>query len=56
MLFEALASGAFDHLKCQHTREFDQIFSQKRHMPAGGMGGFGTDWYIILNVLTTKSA
>ena len=23
MLFEALASGAFDHLKCQNTREFD---------------------------------
>ena len=23
ILLEALASGAFDHLKCQHTREFD---------------------------------
>ena len=23
ILREALASGAFDHLKCQHTREFD---------------------------------
>ena len=23
MLLEALASGAFDHVKCQHTREFD---------------------------------
>ena len=23
ILLEALASGAFDHLKCQHTREFE---------------------------------
>ena len=58
MLFEPLASGAFDHLKCQHTREF----FQKSHMPTGvplvtgGMDGFETEWCIILNVFTTKSA
>ena len=47
--FEALAGGAFDHLNCQHTREFDQNFSRVKY-PEGageGMGGFGIDWYII---------
>ena len=24
-----LAGGGFDHLNCQHTGEFDQIFSEK---------------------------
>ena len=48
-------SGAFDHLTCQHTVEFDQNFS-KSQMPGGlpggegggggGMGCFGIDWYI----------
>ena len=28
-LFEAPAGGAFDHLNCQHTGEFDQNFSKK---------------------------
>ena len=28
-LFEALAGGAFDHLNCQHTGEFDQNVSKK---------------------------
>ena len=32
MLFEVLASGAFDHLNCQHTVEFEFEF-----------GGFGID-------------
>ena len=47
ILLEALASGAFDHLKCQHTREFDSFFFQKSHMPAGvpGVtGGMGSFW------------
>ena len=26
----ALASGAFDHLNCKHTRKFDQNFSKKK--------------------------
>ena len=33
MIFKALASGAFDHLKCQHTREFDQFFFLKGRFP-----------------------
>ena len=32
MLFEVLASGAFDHLNCKHTGEFDQIFSKKSNV------------------------
>ena len=38
MLFEALASGAFDHLNCQHTGEFEQNFSNKSNarMFSGG--------------------
>ena len=27
--FEALAGGPFNHLNCQHTREFNQNFSKK---------------------------
>ena len=42
-LFEALAGGVFDHLNCQHTREFDQIPRGLR----GGMGSFVIDWYIM---------
>ena len=30
MLFEVLASRAFDHLNCQHTREFDQNFQKSQ--------------------------
>ena len=42
--FEVLASGAFDHLNCQHT---------KSQMPGslpegeGGKGSFGIDFYIM---------
>ena len=51
-LFEALASGVFDHLNCQHIGKFDQNFSKKAHgrgsVQSGGgggfMGGFGIDW------------
>ena len=32
-LFEALAGGVFDHLNCQHTREFDQNLSKKVRFP-----------------------
>ena len=42
-LFEALSGGVFDHLNCQHTREFDQIPRGLR----GGMGSFVIDWYIM---------
>ena len=38
MLFEALASGAFDHLKCQHTREFDQNFLKNIKCPQVCLG------------------
>ena len=41
-LFEALAGGVFDHLNCQHTREFDQIPRCLR----GGMGSFVIDWLV----------
>ena len=30
--FEALAGGAFNHLNCQHTWEFDQNFSKKSNV------------------------
>ena len=33
ILREALASGAFDHLKCQHTRELTNFFSKKVTCP-----------------------
>ena len=50
-LFETLMGGAFDRLNWQHSGEFDQNFSKKVKCPGvcpgGGMGGFGTDWYII---------
>ena len=36
MLFEALASRAFDQLNCQHIREFDQNFSKRSN--AQGIG------------------
>ena len=37
-LVEALAGGAFDHLDCHHTQEFDQNFSKKSN--AWGWGAW----------------
>ena len=34
-LFEVLAGEAFDHLNCQHTREFDENFVKKVRRPGG---------------------
>ena len=48
MLFEALTSGAFDHLNCQHTGEFHQDnFFQNSQMPMVLAGGSEIDFYII---------
>ena len=44
-ILEALASGAFDHLNCQDTGEFDQNFSKKSNacgVQGGGGGLTGT--------------
>ena len=41
-LFEALAGGVFDHLNCQHTREFDQNLQKKSQIPRGLRGGIGS--------------
>ena len=38
-LFEA--RGIFDHLNCQHTREFDQKFSKKSNALGFSRGGGG---------------
>ena len=49
-LFEALAGGAFDHLNCQHTGEFDQNFSKKSNVPYFArrrMNVFGIHWYTL---------
>ena len=47
-LFEALASGVFDHLNCQHIGKFDQNFSKKAHgrgsVQSGGGGG---SWAVL---------
>ena len=43
-LFEALAGGVFDHLNCQHTREFDQNLSKKVRFP----GVFAGAWVVLL--------
>ena len=40
-ILEALAGGAFDHLNCQDTGEFDQNFSKKSN--ACGVQGGGGD-------------
>ena len=55
-LFEALTSGAFDRLNWQHSGEFDPNFSKKSNAPgfAGGMGGFGIDWYINNSLSNTS--
>jgi len=48
--FEALAGGAFNHLNCQHTREFNQNFSKKSNAQGsprrGGHGRFLMFHYI----------
>ena len=52
--FEALAGGPFNHLNCQHTREFKQNFS-KSQMPGGRLGevGMGGFWcFITFNSIT----
>ena len=43
-LFEALAGGVFDHLNCQHTREFDQNLSKKVRFPGVCAGA----WVVLL--------
>ena len=40
-IFKALAGGAFDHLNCQDTGEF-----QMPRVCKGGGGAEGIDWYI----------
>jgi len=51
--FEALAVGAFDHLNCQHTREFDKKFSKmsntRESAPGDEGGGGGHRRYIIVH-------
>ena len=52
-LFEGLTGGAFDRLNWQHSGECDQNFSKKSNAPGfarGGMGGFGIDRYINLEI------
>ena len=60
MLFGVQASGAFDHVDCQHTGEFDYKKKVKNilKMPRGfarrgRMGSFGIDWYITETHLTS---
>ena len=43
-LFEAQTDGAFDHLNCQHSSEFDQNFSKKSNVPGFARGGYGRFW------------
>ena len=40
-LFEALASGVFDRLNCQHIGKFDQNFSKKPHDRGSAQSGEG---------------
>ena len=62
MLFEALASEAFYHLKCQHAREFDKIFFKKNsnaNRCAWGNRGYRRFWNWLVHYIkriTTKSA
>lgn len=45
MLFEVLPGEAFDHLNCQHTREFDHNFSKSNFWEfAQGEGG---TWVVL---------
>ena len=45
MFFEALTVGAFDHLNCQHSGEFDQNFSKKSNAQGFARGwGDGQFW------------
>jgi len=39
--FEALTGGAFDHINCQHSGEFDQNFSKKSNAQGFARGGGG---------------
>ena len=53
-LFEALTGGAFDRLNWQHSGEFHQNFSKKsnaRGFAREGMGGFGIDRYIMVDLV-----
>ena len=42
--FEALTGGAFDRISCQHSGEFDQIFSKKSNARGFARGGHGWFW------------
>jgi len=44
----ALAIGAFDHLNCQHTRDFDQNFSKKSNAE-----GFIRGAWVVLELTGT---
>ena len=48
ILLEALASRAFDHLKCQHTREFDFFFPKKSHARRCAQGNRGYGQFLEL--------
>ena len=48
MLFEVLPSGVFDHLNCQHIREFDQNFSRKSNVWGFCVGReLGGAWVVL---------
>ena len=47
MLSDALASGAFDQVPCQHTGEFDKKNLKCLENAQGLMVSFEIDWYII---------
>ena len=52
MLIVALAIGAFDHLNCQHTRDFEQNFSKKSNAQ-GFTQGHGWFWnWLVHNCLS----
>ena len=53
---DLLASGAFEHLNCQHT-EFDQIFSKKSNARGFAPGGYCWEFLMgmccpVLQILT----
>ena len=57
-LFEALTGGAFDRLNWNIAGNLTKIF-QKSQMPGGlpgggGMGGFGIDRYIMVEIDETE--
>ena len=46
--FEVLASGAFDHLNCQHTKsQMPGSLPEGVGWGEGGKGSFGIDLYIM---------